>query len=101
MSNKMPAYIVTFPGLTPLYQSCLLTEEEYALEMEKYRLPFDDHPFLVEPYTEDRYNELLASYVQSPEYAAHGFLQELFGSPDFIETHARMCTAIKEHLEAA
>ena len=101
MSNNMPAYIVTFPGLTPLYESCLLTEEEYKLEMEKYCLPFDDQPFLVEPYTEDRYNEVLASYMQSPESENHGYLQELFGGPDFIETHARMCTAIKKHLEAA
>ena len=101
MSNKMPAYIVTFPGLTPLYESCLLTEEEYKSEMEKYCLPFDDQPFYVEPYTEDRYNEVLASYMQTTEYENHGFLQEVFGGPDAIEKHASICTTIKECLEAA
>lgn len=101
MSNNMPAYIVTFPGLTPLYTSCLLTEEQYALEMEKYCSPYDDQPFYVEPYTEERYKELLSDYIESGGHEDRAFFEALFGGDDFPEIHANWCKTIKESLEIA
>jgi hypothetical protein len=84
MSNNMPAFIVTHPGLTGLHISKLLTQKEYKQAQKIW----GSEAFGVEKFSESLFNTLYAQFVKLPEFLDNSLLS-IMNSPEYIRVHMK------------
>jgi len=82
MSNNMPAFIVTQPGLTGLHISKLLTQKEYKQAQKIW----GSEAFGVEKFSESLFDTLYAQFVKLPEFLDNSLLS-IMNSPEYIRVH--------------
>ena len=84
MSNNMPAFIVTHPGLTGLHISKLLTQKEYKQAQKIW----GSEAFEVEKFSESLFDTLYAQFVKLPEFLDNSLLS-IMNSPEYIRVHMK------------
>jgi hypothetical protein len=84
MSNNMPAFIVTHPGLTGLHISKLLTQKEYKQAQKIW----GSEAFGVEKFSESLFDTLYAQFVKLPEFLDNSLLS-IMNSPEYIRVHMK------------